>query len=55
MNINMKQNLTSQPAVEGQFVNLQGERYYKISNVDQMAPFFISVVSASDHWLLIIR
>jgi hypothetical protein len=53
MNMNMKQNLPSQPSVEGQFVDLQGERYYKISNVDQMAPFFISVVSASDHWLFI--
>ncbi|PMH43219.1 hypothetical protein BCU68_04320 [Vibrio sp. 10N.286.49.B3] len=39
--------------VEGTFVDLNGERYYKISNVDQMNPFFISVVSASDHWLFI--
>ncbi|ELB2110077.1 hypothetical protein QNZ63_004240 [Vibrio parahaemolyticus] len=41
------------PAVEGSFVDLDGERYYKISHVDQMNPFFISVVSASDHWLFI--
>ncbi|MGR4989863.1 hypothetical protein ACPV3U_09825 [Vibrio rotiferianus] len=41
------------PAVEGRFVDLDGERYYKISHVDQMNPFFISVVSASDHWLFI--
>ncbi len=40
-------------AVGGQFVDLDGERFYKISNVDQMKPFFISVVSASDHWLFI--
>ncbi|OEF80927.1 hypothetical protein [Vibrio breoganii] len=39
--------------VDGKFVNLDGERYYKISNVDHMNPFFISVVSASDHWLFI--
>jgi len=39
--------------VTGQFVDLEGERFYKISNVDQMKPFFISVVSASDHWLFI--
>lgn len=51
--MDIKQNQTSQSAVEGQFVNLLGERYYKISHVDQMAPFFISVVSASDHWLFI--
>ncbi|OJI31768.1 hypothetical protein VV99796_00157 [Vibrio vulnificus] len=39
--------------VEGSFVDLLGERYYKISHVDKMAPFFISVVSSSDHWLFI--
>ncbi|MGR5206855.1 hypothetical protein ACP3VU_02050 [Vibrio sp. PNB23_22_6] len=43
----------SSPTVEGSFVDLDGERYYKISHVDQMNPFFISVVSASDHWLFI--
>ncbi|GGB18202.1 hypothetical protein [Agarivorans gilvus] len=43
----------SEQKVVGQFVDLAGERYYKIANVDQMAPFFISVVSASDHWLFI--
>ncbi|MDF2155190.1 hypothetical protein [Vibrio sp. CAU 1672] len=41
------------PAVDGSFVDLDGERYYKIANVDQMTPFFISVVSSSDHWLFI--
>ncbi|WP_413700271.1 hypothetical protein ACLKMH_24100 [Psychromonas sp. KJ10-10] len=51
--MSIKQNQTKTTAVEGQFVNLLGERYYKIANVDQMAPFFISVVSASDHWLFI--
>ncbi len=39
--------------VKGQFVDLNGERFYKIENVDKMAPFFISVVSASNHWLFI--
>lgn len=39
--------------VKGEFVNLDGERFYKIENVDQMDPFFISVVSASNHWLFI--
>lgn len=43
----------SQLPVSGEFVDLEGERFYKISNVDQMKPFFISVVSASDHWLFI--
>jgi hypothetical protein len=37
--------------VRGEFVDLSGERYYAIRDVDQMSPFFISVVSNDDHWL----
>ncbi|MEH6635200.1 MAG: hypothetical protein V7700_06755 [Halioglobus sp.] len=37
----------------GSFVTLSGERYYAIGNVDKMAPFFISMVSDSDHWMFI--
>ena len=37
--------------VQGEFLNFAGERYFAIHNVDQMAPFFVSVVSADDHWL----
>ncbi len=40
-------------APSGQFINMAGERYYAIRDVDKMAPFFISVVSNSDHWLFI--
>jgi len=39
--------------VSGAFVTLEGERYYVIDNVDEMAPFFVSMVSDSDHWLFI--
>ncbi|HSN81737.1 MAG TPA: hypothetical protein VLS88_04105, partial [Polyangiales bacterium] len=39
--------------MSGEFLTLAGERYYAIRNVDQMPPFFVSVVSASDHWLFI--
>ncbi len=39
--------------VSGEFLTLAGERYYAIRNVDEMAPFFISLVSNSDHWLFI--
>jgi hypothetical protein len=38
-------------AVSGGFLDFAGERYYAIRNVDRMAPFFISVISSSDHWL----
>ena len=39
--------------MSGEFLTLAGERYYAIRNVDEMAPFFISLVSDSDHWLFI--
>lgn len=47
------QHTTQIEQVKGEFVTLNGERFYKIENVDQMPPFFISVVSASNHWLFI--
>lgn len=39
--------------VTGDFVDLQGERYYVIRNVDKMPRFFASVISNDDHWLFI--
>lgn len=44
---------TSDNKITGSFIILDGVEYYKISNYDQMNPFFISVVSDSDHWLYI--
>jgi hypothetical protein len=43
----------SSDAVSGEFLTRAGERYYAIRNVDQMPPFFVSVVSAGDHWLFV--
>ncbi|MDH3364328.1 MAG: hypothetical protein OEM45_11525, partial [Gammaproteobacteria bacterium] len=40
-------------AVTGEFMEIAGERYYAIHNVDRMEPFFMSVVSGTDHWLFI--
>ncbi|MEJ2297301.1 MAG: hypothetical protein P8X94_02095 [Woeseiaceae bacterium] len=37
--------------VHGEFIDMRGDRYYAIRNVQDMAPFFISVVSAHDQWL----
>lgn len=34
-------------------VSLLGEDYYVIRDYDQLAPFFMSVVSSSDHWLFL--
>lgn len=39
--------------VVGQFINMQGERYYSIRNIQNMSPFFISLISDSDHWLFV--
>nr|WP_320119286.1 hypothetical protein [uncultured Marinifilum sp.] len=39
--------------VEGKFVELDNEKFYKISNSDQMSDFFMSIVSDSDHWMFI--
>jgi len=40
-------------AVGGAYINIGSERFYKISNYDQMRPFFISLVSNTDYWLFI--
>jgi len=40
-------------AVSGAFVDLDGERYYVIRNVDRIPPFFVSVISSADHWLFV--
>jgi hypothetical protein len=39
--------------VKGNNVEINGQEYYKIQHVDQMPPFFISLVSHSDHWMFI--
>ena len=39
--------------VTGQYVSINNETFYKISNFNHMDPFFISVVSDSDHWIYI--
>jgi len=39
--------------VSGEYVPLLGEQYYRIRDYDRMDPFFMSIVSNSDHWLFI--
>ena len=39
--------------VKGEMVFKNGEDFYKISNVDCMRPFFMSLVSDSNHWMFI--
>lgn len=43
----------SEKKIEGTYVSLNNERFYKIENSDAMRPFFMSVVSDSNHWMFI--
>lgn len=44
---------SNQAEVKGEYVDLRGEQYYKISHCDQFPAFFISLVSSGDHWMFI--
>ena len=39
--------------VKGELITFKGENYYKITNSDAMRPFFMSIVSDSNHWMFI--
>ncbi|HLQ50514.1 MAG TPA: hypothetical protein VK129_03395, partial [Terriglobales bacterium] len=39
--------------IEGAYVDIDGERFYRLANYDAMPPFLMSLVSDSDHWLFI--
>ena len=39
--------------IKGELISFENEIYYKISNCDQMRPFFISLISNSNHWMFI--
>jgi len=45
--------LTSNNAITGSFEDINGESFYKIANYHQMDPFFMTIVSNSDHWMFI--
>ncbi len=36
-----------------EIIKIENEQFYKISNCDKMRPFFMSIVSDSDHWMFI--
>lgn len=44
---------TAPKTTAGEFVKFHGGQYYKIHHVDALDPFFVSIVSSSDHWLFI--
>jgi hypothetical protein len=39
--------------ISGEYTSIEGEDYYVIRNYSGMRPFFMTLVSASDHWLFI--
>ncbi len=44
---------SSEKEITGDLVRFENESYYKISNSDAMRPFFMSIVSDSNHWMFI--
>ena len=53
MYIGEKQAFFEANEVKGKLVTIGNENYYKISNVNEMRPFFMSIVSNSNHWMFI--
>ncbi len=39
--------------VKGEYVTIEDELFYKITHYGQIPPFFMSIVSDSDHWMFI--
>ncbi len=39
--------------ISGSFQEINGESFYKIANYNLMDPFFMTIVSNSDHWMFI--
>ncbi len=40
-------------SLSGGFVKIDGETFYKIGGYNEMDPFFITIVSNSDHWMFL--
>jgi hypothetical protein len=49
----LKDNITQNKEVKLESVSIDNEAYFKISNSDKMRPFFMSIVSDSNHWMFI--
>jgi hypothetical protein len=44
---------SNESEVKGGYVEFDGEQFYRIENYNNMPPFFMSIVSDSDHWMFI--
>ncbi|TXD81966.1 hypothetical protein ESY86_16025 [Subsaximicrobium wynnwilliamsii] len=49
----MKQEIQDKKPVELKNVKIDGQSYFKITNHDEMRPFFMSIVSDANHWLFV--
>ena len=48
-----EQTLNFTNKIELKTIVIDNENYFKISNSDKMRPFFMSIVSDSNHWMFI--
>lgn len=46
-------NFSQKKCIESKMVSIGGDSYYQIANVNCMPPFFMSIVSDSNHWLFV--
>ncbi len=51
--LNSEQQLNAEPIIGISQVKIDNENYFKIANCDEMSPFFMTIVSDSNHWLFI--
>lgn len=49
----LKEEMTNRKDIELTSVTIDNELYYQITHCDAMRPFFMSIVSDSDHWMFI--
>ena len=40
-------------AITGEYLRIDGEKYFRIANSHLMDDFFMSIVGASDHWMFV--
>ena len=53
INLEKKKASLESNKIEGKLISFENEKYYKITNSDEMRPFFMSIVSDSNHWMFI--
>ena len=51
--MNLEELNINQKLISMEMFTIKGEKYYKIENSDAMRPFFMSIVSDSNHWMFI--